>query len=118
MSCKHGNSDFSFDPCELCSEETEQIKIAYKAGRKSVFDELREKGTIVEASQAEELAALRAENAELRKELGAYKVLGFIDGAYGTHIHGVQFHAGMKPVYTKDAAIDAARKGKGDEQIV
>jgi hypothetical protein len=43
MSCKHGN----WEPCEECEAED----ALYESGRQSVFKQLREKGTAVEASQ-------------------------------------------------------------------
>ena len=65
MSCKHGNADWELDRCELCAEEGAMCKREFEAGRQSVFDELKSTGTIVEASQDEELAALRAERDKL-----------------------------------------------------
>lgn len=73
MSCPHGNSD---DECDLCAALDAKWDAGYAAGKKTAAVEIE----AVRASALVEIDILRAENAELQKNLGGLETLYFHKG--------------------------------------
>lgn len=77
MSCKHGNSDFSFDPCNECAAENAEWNTAHSLGKKDGWEACETCHGIVDGIHPSEakIQSLTARLEAAEKENASFKVM-------------------------------------------